>query len=363
MLIDRASTVTRLQTERAEPEAATRRHRPGGTVLAWALPHLLSYAASHGCDVARLRNLPGLRGRNLDDPDTRVAEAAAVDVWRLVTEMTSDEALGLHVAETAPAGTVDLLEYAFRSSATLGEALEELFTYRRILGDRQDSRLFHAGHLQVLTLSDTLQGQRAVFSAAFLLRLAREVTDTSLAPVTVCFVGAAPSLLFEFQRFFRSTIRFGESSNQIAFAEADMLRPLRTANPALLTVLKRRLDKMLTLSPPESVSAQVRSQLLERRPDSRATASSVGRNVGISERTLHRRLRAEGTSFRAILEGVRRELATALLREREVGIAEVAFLLGYSEVTAFHRSFRRWTGLTPHAFRSASRAEDDRATA
>ena len=362
MLIDR-DTLTKLQIERADFEAARKRTRPGGTVLAWALPHLLTYVASAGCDAARLRNLPGLKGRRLDDPDTRVAELAAIEAWRLAADLTGDESLGLHVAETAPAGTVDLLEYAFRSSATLGAALEELFTYRRVLGDRQDSRFFEAGDLRILMLSDTLQGQRAVFSTAFLVRIAREVTEAALAPVSVSYTHAAPDLLFEYQDFFRCPVRFGESSNQLAFAAADMLRPLRTADPALLTVLRRRLDKMLTQSPPDSVTAQVRSQLLERRPDSRATAAAVGQNLGISERTLHRRLRTEGTSFRAVLESVRRELATALLREQEVGIAEVAFLLGYSEVTAFHRSFRRWTGQTPHAFRAASRMDANRATA
>ena len=107
VLIDRASTVTRLHIEREGFEAARKRNRSGGTVLAWALPHLLTYVASAGCDAGRLRTVPGLRGRDLDDPDTRVTEAAAVEAWRLAAAMTADEALGLHVAETAPAGTVE----------------------------------------------------------------------------------------------------------------------------------------------------------------------------------------------------------------------------------------------------------------
>lgn len=333
-------------------------------MLAWAVPHLLDYVGMQGWDAGLLRQIPGLHGRDLHDPDTRLTETAAAAAWRLAEKMTGDEALGLHVAEVAPRGALDLLEYAFRSSATLGDALDQLARYKQILGSRADSRFYRIGELEIVTFSEAVRGQRAEFSMAFLLRVAREVTDSSLVPASTCFAHTAPQNLYEHQVFFRSALHFDEASNQLSFEVADMARPLRSADPALLRIVRHRLDKMLRESPAESVTSQVREQLLERRPDSRATAAIIGRHLGISERTLLRRLRSEGTSFREILESVRRELATALLRERQVGIAEVAFLLGYSEVTAFHRSFRRWTGQTPQAFRTAARSEDDdRATA
>jgi AraC-like DNA-binding protein len=327
------------------------------------MPHLLDYVAAQGWDVGVLSQFPGLKGRDLHDPDTRVTERAAAAAWRLAEKLTGDDALGIHVAEVAPKGALDLLEYAFRSSPTLGAALEELARYKRILSSHDDARLYRIGDLQIVAFSDFLEGQRAEFSMAFLLRVAREATEDSLVPLHAWFAHQAPDSLYEHHAFFRAPLGFGESSNQLAFDVVDMARPLRSADPALLRIARHRLEKILVQSPVESVSSQVREQLLERRPDNRATAAAIGRQMGISERTLHRRLHAEATSFRSILEAVRRELATALLRERRVGIAEVAFLLGYSEVTAFHRSFRRWTGQTPQAFRIAARLEDDRATA
>jgi AraC-like DNA-binding protein len=95
----------------------------------------------------------------------------------------------------------------------------------------------------------------------------------------------------------------------------------------------------------------VRQLLLDEVGRVEPTASRLARALGLSERTLSRRLDAEGTSFRAILDGLRRQTATALLRDPALGIAEVAFVLGYSEPTAFHRSFKRWTGMTPLSYR------------
>ena len=86
------------------------------------------------------------------------------------------------------------------------------------------------------------------------------------------------------------------------------------------------------------------------------TGAAIARGLGLSERTLHRRLRAESTSFADILDATRGELAKSLLPEPEIGIGEIAFLLGYSEPSAFHRFFRRWTGSTPLAYRRAARS-------
>ena len=119
----------------------------------------------------------------------------------------------------------------------------------------------------------------------------------------------------------------------------------------------RRLDKMLTqaLAQGDSTSAIVRRLLLENLARGEPSAAQTARELGLSERTLHRRLRDEGTSFRNILDTIRGELATELLSEPRIGIGEIAFVLGYSEPAAFYRFFRRLTGQTPLAYRHGSR--------
>ena len=98
----------------------TPRSRQTSTVVAWILPNLLAHVAERGYDATPLRRLPGLAGRDLDDPDARVADASAAEAWHLAEQITGDDAIGLHMAQSVPAGALDILEYAFRSSPTVG---------------------------------------------------------------------------------------------------------------------------------------------------------------------------------------------------------------------------------------------------
>jgi AraC-like DNA-binding protein len=317
----------------------------------------LDYVAACGHDVTCLRLLPDLRGKDLDDPDTRVADLAAAEVWHLAEQITGDDALGLHMAQAIPTGALDLLEYAFRTSPTLDSAVRELARYGHAVGDRTAPALTAKRESLAVSWGGLRQRQRTEFAMSFLVRLAREATGTAVIPIEVCFAHSPPESLLEHRAFFRAPLRFEGPSNQLLLARSDLARPLRSADPALSGVVCRRLEKMLRQIPPQdaSTTAHVRRVLLETLAHREPSAAGIGRELGVSKRTLHRRLRAEHTSFRSILGAVRCELATDLLREPRIGIAEIAFLLGYSEPAAFHRSFRRWTGQTPLAFRRASR--------
>jgi AraC-like DNA-binding protein len=333
------------------------RSRRIATVLTWVVPHLLEHVGSRGYDATQIRLLPGLRGRDLDDPDTRISDTTAVEAWRLAELVTGDDALGLHMAQAIPAGALDLLEYAFRSSPTLDVGLKQLARYAHAVADRAAPVISATSDGVAVMFGPTTQRQRTEFGMSFVIRIAREATGTPLVPLEVHFAHNSPEHLFEHRAFFRARLQYEEPSNQLLIARSDLMRPLRTADPALSGVVCRRLEKMLKTEPQDdSTAASVRRALLESLARGEPSAAATGRELGLSERTLHRRLRAEQTSFRNILDTVRGELAAALLREPRVGIAEISFLLGYSEPAAFYRSFRRWTGQTPLAFRRASRA-------
>jgi len=117
-------------------------------------------------------------------------------------------------------------------------------------------------------------------------------------------------------------------------------------------VLERRVRDVIARLPPtmDGVVRRARFHLREELERGHPTAASVGRQLGMSARSLHRRLREEGTTLRRLLDALRLELGQRYLREG-VSIDETAFLLGYSEASAFQRAFRRWTGWTPAAYR------------
>lgn len=324
---------------------------------AWVLPHLIAWVGSRGVDSQPILNLPGLAV--LDDPDARIPEKTAEAAWRMAADLTGDPALGIRVAEALPRGALDLVEYAFRSSASLALGLERLARYSAVMSDRVAARMEATGDGILILVRDTastvLHPGRAEFALAVTLKLAREATGAALAPTQVCFAHPEPHDVAPHRRFFRGDIRFNAGANSIMLSAADGARPLVGADAALAAIVRRRLDKVLAdreATGSASLGSQVRRMLVEGLGHATVSPETAAAALHMSRRTLSRRLAEEKTSFRELLDEVRSEFARALLMDRSLSVADVAFFLNYSEPAAFHRSFRRWTGRTPSDYRA-----------
>jgi len=336
----------------------TERTVVASSVQGWVLPHLMAHVESCGASAAPIRALFGRT--SLEDPNTRVSEALTEKAWRLAITLTRDEALGIHLAETLPRGALDLIEYALRSSASLEKGLDRLARYGRLLSDRVAVRSHRKGEGLMFVVHDTattpLHPSRAEFALAVALKLARESTGADIAPVLVCFAHPAPEDPAEHRRFFHGPIRFAAGSNSIRLGDADGARPMREPDAALDAIIRRRLEGALedrSRSSRAAMSSRVRRILVERLGQSVPTIDTVAATLAVSRRTLTRRLAGERTSFRHLLDEVRADFARALLQDPSLSVTDIAFFLQYSEPAAFHRSFRRWTGRTPQAFRES----------
>ena len=330
----------------------------GPSVQGWVLPYLIDWVETRGFDAASIRKLRGMA--ELTDPDLRLPEASVEEAWRLATTLTNDEAVGVHLAEGLPRGALDLVEFAFRSSASLASALERVVRYGRVISDRVAARVDANDEGLLLAFRDigstALHPGRAEFALAAALKLARDSTGHQIIPQQVSFAHPAPPDASEHRRFFRGPVRFSAGSTAMILSAVDAARPMLGADEALSSVVRRRLEKALVereLQEAGPFSGRVRRLMVEHLGGTTLTPSTVARALTISERTLSRRLADEGTSFRGILDDVRRESACALLQDRSLSVADVAFFLQYSEPAAFHRAFRRWTGTAPGDFRNA----------
>ena len=328
------------------------------SVQGWVLPHLIAWVDSRSVDASPIRRLFGRT--KLVDPSVRVSEAVADTAWRLAVTLTRDEAVGIHLAESLPRGALDLIEYALRSSPSLGKGLDRLARYGRLLSDRVEARIHHEGERLLFLVHDTattpLHPARSEFSLAVVLKLARDSTGVDITPLRVCFAHPAPDDISEHRRFFRGRVRFAAGSSSMSFSAADAAGPMRDADEALAGIIRRRLDNALgdrDRSSAGATSTRVRRLLVEHLGKSVLTLDAVATALAVSRRTLTRRLAEEGASFRHVFDEVRRDFAVALLQDRSLSIGDIAFFLQYSEPAAFHRSFRRWTGRTPQAFREA----------
>ena len=322
----------------------------------WVLPYLIDWVQRRGCDTTPIRQLRGLS--DLADPDVRVPEASVEMAWRLAATVTHDEAIGIHVAESLPRGALDLLEYALRSSASVAAGLERLARYGRVLSDRVAARMESNDGALLLLVRDTgstpLHYGRAEFALAPALKFARDGAGQSITPLRVSFAPQPPEEDAEQRRFFGVRARFSAGSNSLMLSAIDAARPMLGADEALLAIVRRRLEKALAereLHGAGPFKEHVRQLTASRLGEMTLSPETGARALGMSRRTLSRRLAEEGTSFRHIWDDVRRELACALLLDRSLSIADIAFLLQYSEPAAFNRSFRRWTGQAPSAFR------------
>ena len=177
-------------------------------------------------------------------------------------------------------------------------------------------------------------------------------------PLEVRFPHCAPDDISEHQRFFACKLQFECERSELVFARELLEAPLVKADPALQAILEAQVVAVIQKLPKgEAATDAVRRYLASELGKGQPTLQQIAPRLHMSARSLRRRLDEERTSFRQILSEVRRELALRHLMEGRLAIGEIAFLLGFSEPSAFHRAFKQWTGQAPHAYRAAGAAQ------
>ena len=173
----------------------------------------------------------------------------------------------------------------------------------------------------------------------------------------MCFPHAAPADISEHHRVFGCPLKFGQSRSELVLTRRTLRLPLLKADPVLQSIVEAQVLALLAKLPKAEPTADtVRRFLAEELTNGQPKLEQLASRLHMSTRTLHRRLEQEGTNYRRVLTEVRHELAVRHLIERRLAIGEIAFLLGFSEVSAFHRAFRHWTGHAPHAYRALQHA-------
>lgn len=329
-----------------------------GNISTAYLAVLTDYLRPYGLDLA---TLPG--GSAL----LQAAQGAIVmpvqawrELLRQVAQQLGQPDLGLRLGRSARLAHLGLLGYVLQSCGTLGAALERIQRYERLVNDinRLNWSLDQSAGGDAVVLRWGMERGRPgalvdECAIATLLQVTRQISGLHDAPVAVDFVNPAPADITPYAEFFGITPRFGQHETRISFPAALLQLPLQHPDPHLLGLLEKQVDELLHQLPAEAdIVQQVRRQVGQRLRQQRVTLSGIAGDLHVSERTLHRRLQESGTNFREIWESTRQHLAEEYLRDHRLTLTEVAGLLGFSEQSAFTRSFRRWTGQGPKAWRS-----------
>lgn len=309
---------------------------------------------ARGIDGARLAAAAGLEVETIAGAETRSPLTATSHLWRLALDATEDPCFGLFVSRFVTYTTFHALGAAVLASATVKEAFTRLVRYSRVVSDAGTFRLEDLRDRYRVVLDVARGPHRPVDAAidAFVslqLRVVRTLLDRrDVNPLAVALERQEPAPSEPFRRFFRAPIVFGAPANTMDFARTDVERPLAAGSADLARRFDEVLARYLARFDRQAIASRVRTMVVERLPDGEPTQEAVGRALGMSARTLQRRLAGDGTSFHDLLNATRQELAGAYLAEGW-SVTEIAFTLGFADASSFSRAYRRWTGHPPTA--------------
>jgi AraC-like DNA-binding protein len=321
------------------------------------LQPLLETAAASGVDAGRLAQAAGV------PPDALHADSLAARHYIALLDagsrLSGDPHFGLHLGERVRPGTFSVYGLVLMACRDFGQALEQTQRYEQLAHDLGRTHL-------ALDRDDALYGWTSHYPAA-----SRHLVESvfagirvfgswlagrPLGPRSLSFVHRSDAPPDEYLRVLGVAPQFGAPANVARFDAALLGMPVPNADPSLYPVLRQHAERLLgeRSAAGAGVPAQVRAELIRRLSQGGARLPAVAEQLGMSPRTLQRKLADAGSSFQDVLDGVRYELARDYLRQRELGLVDIAFLLGYQEQSAFTHAFREWSGLNPGAWREAA---------
>jgi AraC-like DNA-binding protein len=307
-----------------------------------------------GHDGDRLLAAAKLQRPALADPDAHLPADAYAAIIAAAQRERPTKNLALRVAEATPIGAFPLIDYLITSSSTLGEGLRRLSKYYRLVGSSVPL-VMHDDEDPVRLTLDCPVPFVSEYSLALLAGQPRRESGGAVHAEWVSFVHR-PEDPADFESSFGCEVRVNAPTNAVAFSRRSLEFVMPRRDPTLLGWLEQQADSAMSSLPArESLVERVRRALASGLVDGDASIEAVARALAMSSRTLQRRLAGECVTFQRLFDAVRRENAERSLRGSVLSIAEIAFLLGYSEPAAFHRAFRRWHGVTPQEYRAGRR--------
>jgi AraC-like DNA-binding protein len=316
-------------------------------------------ARSSGLDPARLLAGAGLAVADLAVPDKWVPAAAVARLLDRSARESGLEDFGLRMAGLRRLATLGPLSVVLRQEPDLRSALGLLVRYQHSYNEALRMRLDESGDLATLRLwfefgepAPTRQGLD--LAMATLLGIVRELLGRQWEPLSWCFGAGPPASLATHRAVFGPRLQFGHEFTGLVVYAAE-LDTLNTVSDPLLRPYTQQFLEALGAPPGEAVTDRVRQLVEMLLPLGRCSTSHVAASLGVTERTLHRRLAVEGQSFSSIVHAIREGLAERYLAAERYSLTDVSELLGFTAPSAFSRWFRQRFGVTPTQWRETSR--------
>lgn len=317
-----------------------------------------AHARRLGVSLPPLLHRAGLTLSDIKDENSPISVQAQITCLNLIAEALGDNLLGFHIARQIDLRSTGFLYYVAASSESLGEALMSVARYSAIVNEGVDLKVkigkslaIELSYTGVARLSDRHQIESWLVAV---VRFCRAMAGRDLQPRAVKMMHQRIPESGELDTFFGRAVDFGADADVVLFSGDVSKLPNISADPYLNRLLIKYCDEILDRRsvPADALRANVENAIAALLPHGQANLEKVAQRLGMTPRTLRRRLRSENLSFARVQRELRIALAKRYLAEPNVPISRIAWLLGYGEISTFSHAFKRWTGRAPRAVRS-----------
>lgn len=321
---------------------------------------LLAACDRLGIDRQALLDAAQLTAAEVADADLRLPLAQVAALWQAALDASRDPGLGLRIAQAVPFGAYRVIDFLAASAPTVGDGLVRVARYFPIVNSALSWKITDEGPFVRVSLDSdgpgALPRPYAEYAVAVTILHCRHASGFAWPLEDVTFTFDAPPGTRSHEATFECRVRFGQRRNSFALARATWDLPSRASSSELLRALEAHAASLLErLDAAHVTSSRVARQIAKELEGGDPSLATVARRLALSSRTLQRRLADEDTTFASVLDQTRRHVAEAYLKDRGLALTEVAYLLGFSEQSAFSRACQRWFHMSPTQFRTQTR--------
>lgn len=327
------------------------------TVATTSSRALLAACEQLGFDRQVLLSAAHLTAAEVDDPDGRLGITNVSALWQAALELSGDPGLGLRIAVAVPFGAYRVIDFLAASAPTVGEGLAKVARYFPLINGALAWSISHEASSVRMTLDhpgvpSPLPRAYAEYALAVTVLHCRHANGFAWPVAFASFAFPVPPDPRAYEDALGCPVRFGQRVNAFTVTHATWAMPSRASSTELLRTLEAHADKMLaSLDTTRVTSTRVAKLIVEELEGGEPSLAKVSRRMALSPRTLQRRLSEEQTTFADVLDQTRRHMAQAYINDRALALTEVAYLLGFSEHSAFSRACQRWFGQPPRQLR------------
>ena len=312
----------------------------------------------YGVDINPLLNSCGIDVKAISNPESRVSVKRMQTLWKLSVEACKDPCFGFNAGLNIQPSALHGLGFAWLASDTLRDALERLVKYSSLLSSFSENRLHRGETGTELIFSGTNNIANFVYATedfyvTAIIKMCNITSTDQLQPRHIQLTRPQPpgELKNKYARFAQCRLSFGRENISIVFDNKTLDKPLSSPNSKLARINDQIVEQYLSQFLSSSISQRVRESIINYLPDGSSNIDDIAESLKMSRRSLHRKLKEDNCSFRSLTNDIKRDLAVEYLQQSSRSLAEVSYLLGFSNQANFSRAFIRWFDVSPTNYR------------